>query len=213
MSQKTQSVANITKQALDSMPLVKYCVHQGVVNYSALADKIAAEHNVSNIEAVKVALHRYARQLSERSAPFLSEVASVVAASTLELKSDLVVAALSPLVFHDNFIFKKPPRFFRFAGSKDFVTVVLDQTAFDSIRVKTEFLNFQVGVSAVVVVCPRDVSVVPGVVHTLTQVLFEKGVNILDLFFSGQDMVVVFSRSEALTAFKALDDFIQKNRV
>ncbi|MEM3466502.1 MAG: hypothetical protein QW566_08545, partial [Candidatus Jordarchaeales archaeon] len=99
--EKPLSVAEASRQIIDTKPSVMDCLKQGVVNFSALAESIKDQvaalcgRKSVNVDSIKMALMRYAEELRRKRQTVEQQISKILERSILELKNDVAVLTIS----------------------------------------------------------------------------------------------------------------------
>ncbi len=211
------SVAEAVRKILNSHPSLLDALRLGVVNYSSLAGYIRGEvesqiKRGARMEAIKIALIRFARDLAEEWSVLENRVAAIISDSVLELKNDLAVvsarserflASLSKLagVFHE-------ARFIQITQGTEVFTLVVDLRLVDAVKTALGSENVVATLenqSAIILVSPPEIITTPGVVAYVTYLLASNGVNITQIISCHTDTIFVVDRRDALRAYSILE--------
>ncbi|MHA1733773.1 MAG: DUF7523 family protein [Promethearchaeota archaeon] len=214
------SVAEATRQVVDSRPSVLDALREEIVNFTALAEMLypavlsLTKKERVNLDSIKMALMRYCDQLKERGAILETSIMEILANSVLELKNDLVVVTVKQdAVFsrQDLFKFVKKFRFFQLIqGTKTF-TLLVDQNhrndlyAFFTVN---NILDAHDDQSAIILTSSPDIVQTPGIVAYLSHILAEGGINITQIMSCYTDTIFIVERNKALEAYTALEEKI-----
>jgi len=85
------SVAAKVELYVSKKPYIKEALAEDLVNYSALGRKICREKDIESLEAVKAALSRYQKHVSDIRDNRKQEVAEVLSETNLEVKTGVKV--------------------------------------------------------------------------------------------------------------------------
>ena len=216
-NQERLSIAEVTRRILASHPSLLDALRLGVVNYSSLAEYIQGEVEAklgreTKVEAIKIALIRYADELAKEKGILESIVADVVSKSVLELKNDLVVITAKT----DAFLAALPKlldaihsaRFVQITQGADAFTMVADLKTAERAKAalgEKNLLNVINDQSAIILVSPPEIITTPGVVAYVTYLLFSNGVNITQIISCHTDTIFIVNRDDALRAYSILE--------
>ncbi len=222
---ESESLANLVRRLIDADPDLRRCLELGIVNYSEVARRLkkaveeVLEREVS-VEAVKAAVVRYARRLREEGGG--SEVKGllkVLAASSLELRTDIVVATVRltalPRLAAQVGEAMNSSRLLLLLQATNTVTVIGDREAVEKVigvLEEDEVIEVQEGQAVIVVRSPREVVDTPGFMAYVTGLLASNGINISQVESVYTDTVIVLEHRDALRAFTLLDQAIRMAR-
>ncbi|MCS7386653.1 MAG: ACT domain-containing protein [archaeon GB-1867-005] len=215
------SVAEAVRRIILQHPSITDCIKMGVINYSALAARIKPEvekttgrRNV-RIEAIKMALIRFSDELIKDNKILENKIREVIANTVLELKSDIVVLTVRQEALTDKLdsLMKRvvASRFFQLTQGLQTFTLIFDGRELkkvveiigeDDIEV---FIDNQ---SAIILLSPRSVIEVPGVISYITALLARKGINITQIISCHEDTILIVDRKDASKAFATLEKAI-----
>ena len=217
------SIAEATRRIIQSKPSIVDAIKQGVINYSALAESINPEvtkligkkERKIQIDAIKMALMRYAEEIKEKWKILEEDIAKVIAESKLELKNELNVITFrqSALFEGTNSITElmEGTDFFQLTQGTNTFTIVVDARHKEKIIQKLTKKNIIMTIenqSALIVVSPPKIYEVPGIVAYVTDLFARNGINITQFLSCHTDTIFVVSREYSLDAFKILEDRI-----
>jgi len=220
LSQDTYSA--IVRRYVDADPLLQECLSRGIVNYTEVARRILplVENETGrkpSLEAVKIALIRYASKLSESppSTP-RRKLLEVLAKSSLELRTGVTVATvrlpiLPKLVSAASKLVGKA-RIFFFMQSLTSITITVSQESFEVLKNsvgKDGFIKVYEDQAVLVIVSPDDVIRVPGFIGYVASLMARNGININQVESVHTDTILVMEIDDALRGFKLLREAIE----
>lgn len=218
------SISEAVRRVILTHPSVLDCIRLGIINYSSLAKlirdeviKVGGFKDVS-INAIKMSLIRFSGKLSNKST-LESYVVKLIARSTIELQTDLKVltlrkeipaSKLSELIAklsHARFFqLTQGTRTFTLAISKEAEEEVINIVGHDVIE---DVIDNQ---SAIILVSPKEIINVPGVIAYITSLLSWNGINITQIISCNVDTILILSRHDVLKAYNIIEDLILKSR-
>ncbi len=218
------SISEAVRRVVLTHPSVLDCMRMRVINYSSLAKlirdevvKVGGFKDVS-INAIKIGLIRFSDKLGNKST-LESHVIKLIARSTIELQTDLKVltlrkeipaSKLSELIAklsHARFFqLTQGTRTFTLAISKEAEKEVIDIVGREVIE---DAIDDQ---SAIILVSPREIINVPGVIAYITSLLSWNGVNITQIISCNVDTILILSRRDVLKAYNIIEDLILRSR-
>ncbi|MCX8185876.1 MAG: ACT domain-containing protein [Sulfolobales archaeon] len=224
MGSKKLSVSNAVRKIITTHPSLLDCIKLGVVNYSSLARlivdevKVVGDFKEVNSNAVKMSLIRFSEMLKSRRT--IDEVIrKVLAGTTIELQTDLKLITLRKEVVFSRIRDFMPiitqARFFQLTqGTKTFTMIVSDDVGREVIKFFgrefiEEVINDQ---SAIILISPKDIITVPGVIAYITSLLSWHGINITQVISCYVDTILVLERKDALRTYSLIEELITQLR-
>ena len=215
------SIAEAARLIVSGKPSIVDGLRQGVINFSALAEMIKEQvmeivgRKSVNVDSIKMALMRYADELKSRKQLLEKQIAEVTANSILELKNDVAVLTVNQKGFLIRFdqIFKSLNsfRFLQLTQGTETFTVVTDLHSKDKIVEVVGENNIVLEIedqSAIVIISPKQIIDVPGVIAYITDLLSSNGVNITQIISCYTDTLLIVDREDALKAYQILENKI-----
>ncbi len=213
------STASLVKSYVSNDPMLVECIKMGIVNYSALARRLAVEleeltGKKHSIVAIKMALVRMAESISGDS---VESVEKVVAASTLAVQDYISVITVprESIVRALRIVAKygEASRFIQFVQSLRTATIIVASE--DKPRIVEDLgrsIEIIDGQSAVILVSPKGIVTTPGVIAYITGFLAKNGINITQVISCYVDTILVLDSSDASRAYTLLHQLIQRLR-
>lgn len=223
MGTETQALtaAEATRKVVSSRPSIIDALREEIVNYTALAEHLRPEivalvkKEKVNIEAIKMALMRYADTLQAEKKMLEQNIAEVIAQSVLELKNDIASIAVKqdPVFSKANEIFSMIPqlRFFQLTQGTSTFTILADQSHLrDLSRLfhSSEVVEVCEDQSALILISPLEILKVSGIIAYLSADFAREGLNITQIISCHTDTIFLVSRQDALRAFTILEEKI-----
>ncbi|GAB4312773.1 MAG: hypothetical protein Kow0069_13610 [Promethearchaeota archaeon] len=218
------SVAEATRRVIDGHPSLLDALRKEVVNYTSLAEHVrpAVAHltgkpNVK-LDSIKMALMRYADTLRSEWRASESTVTDLLAATTLELKNDLVVFILErEAVFGHQGLFKflRGFRFFQLVQGTNAFTLLADEAGKQDLLAffpAREVIAVHGGQSALILTSPVEIINTPGFLAHVSYQLAKVGVNVTHMFSCHTDTVFIVDRKQALEAYEVLERRVMEAR-
>ena len=217
------SISNAVTEVVSGDPVIQQCMARGFTNYSKLARSIQPlvsqllGREVS-VDSVKMALIRYSSRIS-REAQVRREVLEVLAKSSVEVRTDIVIITLRlhALSYVVDFLSKvmAEARFAAVMQSVKTITVVLDsETASKCLpMLKSEdIVDIQRDQAAIVIVSPIEIISTPGVLAYIANVLAQNHVNITHIESCYTDTIIIVARNDLEKAFTVIMKHIDSAR-
>ena len=214
-------VSEAVRRIVEADPWLRECIVKSVVNYSELARKLAplvqsmVGEKVS-VDAIKMALIRYAEKLRGDSGGLMEGVYRVLARSALEVRTSIAVVTMRL-----DALGKVAKLISELAGSARF-TALMHSVSSVTLIIDEEHLNYVLSVVssdevvsllrdqvAVVIVSPPDVISTPGFVAYIAALLARSGVNITQIESCHTDTILIVGKDDARKAFDLLTEAIE----
>ncbi|TFG05276.1 MAG: ACT domain-containing protein [Promethearchaeota archaeon] len=215
------SIAEATRRVIQIHPSILDGIRQGVINYSALAELIRdrvlrlANRKSVQIDAIKMALMRYAEELKESRRLLETSISKVIAQSKLELKNDVAVLTVHQHALINKFDaltkFMEGARFFQLLQGTQTFTIVAQQTLLPSL---IEFIGEKYIVasnkdqSALILISPPEIIDTPGIVAYVSDLFASHEINITQFMSCHLDTIFIISRDDSRNAYGLLEDKI-----
>lgn len=217
------SVSQAVAEVILGDPIIRQCMARRVVNYRKLARTL--QPAVSRIlgkdvsvDAIKIALLRFSKSLGEERG-VRREVLEILARSSVELRTDITIVILRSTAI--GYVAKlltrimSRARFVAVMQSTVAVTLVLDRETAEELLEKVseeDIVEVQRGQVAIVIVSPREIMRVLGVLAYITNVLSQHGVNVVHIESCYTDTIIVVSRENLERVFSVLMKHIEGAR-
>ena len=216
------SIAEATRRIAKSHPSVIDCMKLGVINFSALAElikddvtRLVDRTRKINMDAIKQALMRYAEDMTNKWKSMEADIINIIAESKLELKNDLVVITVKPIIFLSGEVhlseLTKDMEFFQLIQGTNSFTLVVDtdfkEKVIGMIK-KVNVINVKENQSAVILKSPLKIIEVPGIVAYITDLFARNNINITNFMSCHTDTLFVINRKESRRAYEILEDKI-----
>jgi len=217
------SVSQAVAEVLMGDPVLRQCIARRVVNYRRLARVL--QPAVSRVlgrevpvDTIKVALLRYSRTVGEEGG-VRREVLEVLARSSVELRTDITIVIVRSAAL--SYLARLLPRllsgarFVAIMQSALAATLVLDHATAEELLKEVgegDIIEVQRGQAAIVIVSPREIMRVPGVIAYVASVLSQHGVNIVHIESCYTDTVIVVSKEDLERAFTLIVRHIEGAR-
>jgi hypothetical protein len=215
------SVAEATRRVIQIHPSLIDGIKQGVINFSALAELIRervlrlANRKSVQIEAIKMALMRYAEELKESRKLIEENISAILAQSVLELKNDVIVFTVHQFALLNKLDkltkYMEGSRFFQLIqGTKTF-TIAAHQNLLPSLIELIEEKNIVAtnkDQSALILISPPEIIEVPGLVAYVTDLFATHNINITQFMSCHLDTIFIVKREDSVNAYKMLEERI-----
>ncbi|MEM2146960.1 MAG: ACT domain-containing protein [Candidatus Jordarchaeaceae archaeon] len=221
VKQEGISIAEAARLIVGGKPSILDGMRQGVINFSALADMIKDQvmemvgKKEVNVDSIKMALMRYAEELKSKKQFLERRIAEVAANSILELKNNEAVVTIN----HKGVISRRGEilkaidsfRFLQLTQGTETFTVVTDLHSKKKIVEVVGESNIILEIddqSAIIIVSPKQIIEVPGVIAYITDLLSTNGINITQIISCYTDTLLIVDRKDALKAYQILENKI-----
>jgi aspartokinase len=193
MSQNNIPISKEVVTYLKQKPFVLEAVEQEIVNYSALARKIAEDLGNANFEAVKSTLIRLSKDLRNNKTNREQKVVSLLKKADFSINNKIAtIHHISPLKI-ESVAFSKTP-----GGYMYFIK--------EHIAEKSTFKKIDYGFAIIHIKFPKEIEETPGVASFLLSTLASENINVVHLMDCREDTFLVIKESDAPLAFKALSE-------
>ncbi|MCS7366164.1 MAG: ACT domain-containing protein [archaeon GB-1867-035] len=222
---KTISVAEAVRRIILMHPTLLDAIKMNVINYSALAERIYPEvleatgRNRISLEAIKMALIRFSEDIKRKHKILEKIIKDVISESVLELKSDIIVLTTKQETLMDKLdkLMENVvrARFFQLTQGLRTFTLIFDKRILGKILKTIGEENIEILIdnqSAIILVSPKTVIEVPGVIAYITSLLARKGINITQIISCHEDTILIVDREDASKAFSLIENIIFKLR-
>lgn len=221
VKQESISIAEAARLIVSGRPSIVDGLRLGVINFSALADMIKEQvmemvgKESVNVDSIKMALMRYAEELTSKKQLLEKQITEVAANSILELKNDVAVLTINQkgFIVRIDQIFKSINsfRFLQLTQGTDTFTVVTDLQSKEKIVEVVGEANVVLEIedqSAIVIISPKQIIEVAGVIAYITDLLSTNGINITQIISCYTDTLLIVDRKDALRAYQILENKI-----
>ena len=211
-----KSIAELTREYIESRPSIKDCLAAGLMNYTELARRIMKELDLKNEEAITVACRRYEMELEKKE--HQEELVGLLEQSHLELKNKVgvVIARNTPDVIRrlDDLL----PRLLgekslmqTIVGSQTVTVITEEKRVADVVATvgKEDIVRQTVDLAQLAVRSPEKVEEVSGVVAYLSGALAERGVNIVEAYSCFTDTIFLVREKDVMHAYAILSAIVQ----
>ena len=178
---------------LKRKPYVQEAVEQEIVNYSALARKIAVDLGDVNFEAIKSTLIRLAKDLRNKKKKREQKIINLLKKADFSINNKIATIHHVSSLNIDSIAFSKTP--------SGYMYFVKENTA-----EKSTFKKIDYGFAIIHIKNPKEIEDTPGVAAFLLSTLASENINVVHLMDCREDTFLVIKESDAPLAFKALSE-------
>lgn len=205
------TTTELTEEYISKHHSIKRCLGEGVINYSALARHIAQELDITkstSLEAILVAARRFREKLTDEDRD--QKVIECFERSNIEVKTNIVVFTLEKRVYPEQLIEieeslkKENFLFFSIEGTRT-INVILQKQHAPLIekRFKRNIVSRKDDL-ALITITTEGIGETPGVVHFMTGLLFERGINIEEFMSCHEDTLIIIRSSDLISTMDLL---------
>jgi aspartokinase len=195
-SDRTKSVAQLVREAIQMRPSLLDALKLQIVNYSALARMLQDEIGEGSLEAVKAAVIRVSGDLEEEKGLQEERILGIFRESVVRLQ-DKIAVLISREMLEIPYLVT--------AYLTDSYVYVVDQT-----KLKKKLPNhvqITANLVALILISPSRVEETPGFVALITGLLASRRINIVEFISCSTNTVIVLDANDALDAFSLLQNY------
>ncbi len=210
-------MADVTRAYIEEHPSIREALADELLNYTALARKIQAERGVANEEAVTIACRRYERGL-RTDTPEHRAVRTILERSRLQVHSRVAIVR-----FQDDWEIldrllqlgratlpdRNHRRMFQLFQGTVALTLLCEEdylgTVLPEIPARLR-LAVERGLATLAFRSHPEVADIPGVLATMADALFRRGINCLETVSVHTDSIFVFRDADVIPAYQVLSD-------
>lgn len=214
-----RSAAQVTRAYVDGRPALRNMLCRGLINFSALARQIMEEEGVTNEEAVTAALRRHVHEIDEEAKDHDEDIKRLLAESSISMKNKIA----SVTAKGEWLILARLEKIFKgLLGQRVLLQVILGTEGLTIIteenRVpeivealgKEYVIKTRKGLAEVAVRCPEKIEDTPGVVSYLSNILSQKGMNVVEMVSCYTDVIFIVEEEDIIQAYEILGGKIHK---
>ena len=196
-----ESVSQLVWLYVKQRPFLKEVIREGVVNYSALARKIAIEAfgDAGRQNAVKMALIRMGNRMDALETDLESKILSVLRKSSMVLKNKVAVViskreleGVSPLST---------------ARSGRHITYILEQREMEKLHLRSIWKREE-DLNLIIIESPEEVEEIPGVISYILGALSSEGVNVVEFISCYTDTILVVKAADTERTYRILSSIM-----
>jgi hypothetical protein len=211
MAERKRSIAQRSRDYIDTHPSIKDCIKLGLVNYSALARRIMKDEEISNEEAVLVASRRYGEELKWTINE--ARIREVMAISSLEVKTKIsIITARNDwdVIIRLDSVIKKlvdESSVMQVLQGTTSITVITEDSMLKTLETtigKRHIIKSAPGLVQIAVKSPDTITDTYGVLAYLSSSLAAKGINAVEVMSCHTDTIFIVEERDFLAAIDAL---------
>lgn len=200
-----KTTTELTNEYIKEHPSIRSCLKQGLINYSALARKIAKELDVekkTSKEAILIAASRFHERL-KKELSFEKKIKTLLSNSEIEIKNRITVFIMEKSIDSDKIyeiqknIRKESGTLFVLEGSDNY-TFITQEKYSDMIekKFKQKVIKQTKNLALVNFKSPKEIEDIVGTISYLTSLFAENGVNILEFLSCWTDTLFVIDSKD-----------------
>ncbi len=200
-----KSLAQITREIVESRPYYKYVLEQGIVNHSALAEKMKADVESAlgrkvSLDAIAVSIRRYSENLEKTATENEKVLLKLLAKSKINLKNDIADVTFGKDFSESMLKGVEPLRLIRGVTS---TVVILDQDDLQKVDTK-KAIEVRENLVELTIITGSEVEKTPGFVHYITELMVEHGINMVEVVSCYTDTILILEEKDAMKAYEIL---------
>jgi len=189
-----QKISQKVFKYINRRPYIKEVIEQEIVNYSALARKIAKEIG-ANFEAVKASLLRHSKKIRKNREERERKIVELLRKSSFSIRNKVVALHSSSFINVESIAYSKTP-----SGYMYFI---------DENHAKELGKKAECGYAIINIKSNREIEDMPGVAAFLLSSLASAGINVKHLMDCREDTFLVVKEEDAPHAFKILAESLR----
>lgn len=200
------NITKLTENYILQHPSIKDCLKNGLINYSSLSRKIAAELNMNvknNFDAILIACRRLKRKLKKDG---ISEnrILNILKQSKIEIKNKIIAVVLEKDIYFGNLInlekeIKKRKEIFRIIEGVSGITIITAEDFLDLIKkyFKNKIVLENKNLAEITIKSPEEIEATPGTYAYLASLFGENNVNIVESLSCFTDTIFLVKEEDA----------------
>lgn len=197
-----ESTSQLVWLYVKQRPFLREFLRQDIVNYSALARKIAREGlgDRKKENAVKMALIRLGRRMAEADESLEGRIVAVLKKSSMTVKNKVaVITAMREI---------EGVKYLSSVRSGRHMTYIVEQRELEALPPGRGLWKMEDNLNLVIIESPEDVESVPGVISFLLSTLAAEGINVVEFISCYTDTLLVVRQADTQKAFRLLSDIM-----
>jgi len=207
------NITKITEDYIEQHPSIKDCVKKGVINYSSLTRKIAAEMNLDlkqNFDAILIACRRYYSKVKKETI-VENKILDVLKNTKMEIKNKIIAVVIEKninwthLIHLENEIKKRNEPFHIIEGTSSIIIITSEDFLVEIRKLfKNKIINEQSSLVEIILKSPKEIETTSGVVPYLYSLFGEHGINIIETMSCWTDTLFVVEEKDISKAMELL---------
>ncbi|MFH1424993.1 MAG: ACT domain-containing protein [archaeon] len=200
---KQNSLAKTVRENLEKKPYLLYAMENGIINYSALAEKIKPAivetlgRKVSN-DAIAVSARRFAETLSKEASVQETKLLKLLSKSQISMKNCVV-----DITFKKGELKVKGFKPIHTSSGSNADTLVINNEDLEKVDV-VNAIEIRKNLVEIALISPIDVEETLGFVEYTTGLLSAEGINIVEVISCYTDTIFIVDEKDATKAYELL---------
>lgn len=200
------NITKLTENYILQHPSIKDCLNNGLINYSSLSRKIAAELNMNvknNFDAILIACRRLKRKLKKEDVSE-NRILNILKQSKIEIKNKIIAVVLEKDIYFGNLInlekeIKKRKEIFRIIEGASGITIITAEDFLDLIKkyFKNKIVLENKNLAEITIKSPEEIEATPGTYAYLASLFGENNVNIVESLSCFTDTIFLVKEEDA----------------
>jgi hypothetical protein len=213
------TISQLVKRYVDSRPTVHDSLVEGIVNYSALADRLHADLEKemgSDVRkaAIIMALRRHAEKARKKAGvkkPVEVSPEIIIKTDLCDLCAVRTITALDRLrQLHSMVDYSRGDTFNIIQGNSE-ISVIVSQKFLPELKKRLDgekILNIEKDLVSATLRLSRDFLYTPGIMAVATRKFAWENINIYEIISTMTEMIVIVSEPEAMRTYNALQELV-----
>ncbi len=206
------NITSITEQYVNEHPSIKDSLKKDLINYSKLSRKIILETELKkgDFDAILIALRRMERKLTKKQS-YEKDLKKLLADTKIEIKTKMMVCIIENGYYNNNLLELQK----KIRGDREVIhivdgisatTIITSQEYEKDIKkmFKLRIIKITTGLVEIVLRTKENLEEVPGYIVYLTNLLSEKGINIVETMSCWTDTIFVIEEKNMQRSVEAL---------
>lgn len=215
IGQKT--IAEQVEDYLDTHPVARNALQQGLVNYSALSRQIQKYIGTTkNFEAVLISVRRNAEKLIKARVDLETKIKKILAESNFEVRTKIAVLTFPNETHILRVLGSLIPElssekiYFNFIQGSTSVTFIIEQKYLEKIKKVENYVGkLKKNLAEIIIKSPAVIENVPGVDAVILNTFAEHGINIFEVMSCSTDTILIIDPAELASAIHVLEKLLK----
>ena len=207
------NITKLTEEYIQSHPSIKDGVQKGLINYSALTRRIAAEMSLNlkdNFDAILIACRRYYQKVKKEAVSEM-KILDILRESKLEVKNKVIVAVVEKDVYFSHIlelhksVKSKAELFHVIEGSNSITLITTEEFTADVKKLfKNKVIKLTKALAEITLRSSTELENTPGVVAYLFSLFASHGINIIETMSTYTDTLFVIDEKDIARVLELL---------
>ena len=205
------SVSRITQKYIREHPSIADCLDRGLINYSALAREICAEHELDSFDAVVIACRRYFERRKPRESNE-QRVTALIKHAKVRLRNKIAVVVVDKSNSLEKATalqksIKKDRGDFNLIEGEEVITIITNTDYVSQMRelFGSRLRRVSKGLVQITMIFDQRLETTSGVVSYIYRLFAENSINIREEMSCWTDVMVVIDENDAARAMQVLN--------